>query len=212
LSSPIADIYSLLLDRFGPQGWWPGDTPFEIAVGAVLTQNTSWTNAARAVDNLKAAGLLTFPALTSFPIPKLAELIKPAGYYNLKAKRLGNFLGMVRQHYGADFDRFLLADTEQQRRDLLSVSGIGPETADSILLYAAQKPVFVIDAYTYRILFRHHLVAEESDYGAMQELFADNLPADPALFNEYHALIVRTGKEFCRKSKPMCEDCPLHSV
>jgi len=212
LPHPISDIYTLLLDRFGQQGWWPGDTPFEIAVGAILTQNTSWTNTARAVDNLKAADILSYESLAAVPQPRIAELIKPAGYYNLKAKRLGNFIDMVRRLYGADFDCFLHAETEQQRRDLLSVTGIGPETADSILLYAAQKPVFVIDAYTYRILFRHRLIEEESDYHSMQALFVDNLPEDPLLFNEYHALIVRTGKEFCRKSKPLCEPCPLCSV
>ena len=208
----IFDIYTLLFDRFGPQGWWPGDTPFEIAVGAILTQNTGWINAARAVGNLKEAGVLSCEGLSSLSPQTLAELIKPAGYFNLKAKRLGNFLGMIRQHYGTDFALFLNQETAQQRQHLLSVSGIGPETADSILLYAAQKPVFVIDAYTYRILFRHHLVEEETDYDHMQALFTDNLATDTKLFNEYHALIVRVGKEFCRRSKPLCEKCPLFAV
>ncbi len=206
------EIHDRLLAHFGPQHWWPGDSPFEITVGAILTQNTSWTNVEKAIANLNAAGFLSFSGLSSLSLEVLAELIRPAGYFNIKALRLRNFLQMVELQYAGDFDRMLLEQTELLREKLLAVKGIGPETADSILLYAADRPVFVIDAYTQRILFRHSIIDEDADYYGLQTLFTDALPADHALFNEFHALLVRTGKEFCKKTKPLCNLCPLDGI
>ncbi|MCK5340807.1 MAG: endonuclease III domain-containing protein [Desulfobulbaceae bacterium] len=178
-------------------------------VGAVLTQNTNWTNVSRAIDTLKNEGLLSFEAISALPLDTLAEKIRPSGYYNLKAKRLTNLLGLIHRKYDGDLSLFFQTDQDTLRQDLLSVKGIGPETADSIILYAAKHPVFVVDAYTHRILSRHGIIGEESDYHEIQDLFMDSLPADTALFNEYHALLVRLGKEFCKKTNPRCSSCPL---
>ena len=204
----LGRIYELLLDRFGPQHWWPGDTPLEIMVGAVLTQNTNWGNVERAIANLKAADALDLNRLADMAAAELAELIRPSGYYNIKAARLQNLVRHIRENHGSLEDFFAL-ETGDLRRELLSCKGIGPETCDSILLYAAGRPVFVVDAYTHRILTRHNLIWEEDGYYEMQELFESNLEADPQLFNEYHALIVRVGKEFCRRKNPRCQECPL---
>jgi len=208
MATPLLAIYHRLLDHFGPQHWWPGDTPFEVLVGAVLTQNTNWTNVSRAIDNLKTAGLLTPETLHELPAAVLAEYIRPSGYYNLKAKRLKNLLALIASHQDG-LDGLFALETDALRQELLTVKGIGPETADSICLYAAEKPLFVVDAYTHRIFSRHDILPEEADYHEIQELFMDSLPADTALYNEYHALIVRLGKEFCKKSKPLCDSCPL---
>ncbi len=209
----LEHIYSTLLGHFGPQKWWPGDTAFEVMVGAVLTQNTNWSNVSKAITNLKNDNLLSFQSLDCLPEHLLAEKIRSSGYYNLKAKRLKNLLALIRcEAPDGDLDLLFSADTEVLREKLLSVKGIGPETADSILLYAAHKPVFVVDAYTYRILTRHGLIGEETDYHEMQSLFMDNLENDVQLFNEYHALIVRVGKEFCKKSNPKCDKCPLREI
>jgi endonuclease-3 related protein len=208
--STLVNIYASLFDHFGPQQWWPGETPLEVLVGAVLTQNTNWVNVSRAIGNLQEENLLSFAALDSLPEAVLAEKIRPSGYFNLKARRLKNLLALIRQEEPAgDLDLFFSRETSTLREKLLSVKGIGPETADSILLYVAQKPVFVVDAYTYRMLTRHGLIGQETDYAEMQELFMDTLPADVKLFNEYHALIVRLGKEYCKKSRPRCQQCPL---
>jgi endonuclease-3 related protein len=211
MGSTLADIYTALLDHFGPQHWWPGETPFEVLVGAVLTQNTSWTNVSRAIHNLRDENLLSLAALAGLPEETLAEKIRPAGYYNLKARRLKNLLACIAgdEASAGDLDRFFAQETLTLREKLLAVKGIGPETADAILLYAAHKPIFVVDAYTYRMLTRHGLISAETDYAEMQELFMDTLPADAALYNEYHALIVRLGKEYCKKSRPRCPQCPL---
>ncbi len=203
------EIYHRLYDHFGPQHWWPGDTPFEVMVGAVLTQNTNWTNVSKAIDNLRRAGVLHFTALDALPASQLAEYIRPAGYYRLKAGRLQNLLTMIRERFDGDLDRLFALDIEELRRQLLSVSGIGPETADSIILYAAGKPIFVVDAYTHRILSRHDCIDEDADYHSIQEMFMDRLPADAKLYNEYHALLVRLGKDFCKKRRPRCVGCPL---
>lgn len=206
----ISEIYRRLFDFFGPQDWWPGETPFEIMVGAVLTQNTAWTNVEKAIGNLKDYDLLSFTALVSLPPPVLAEHIRPCGYYNLKAGRLQNLLHLIRDEFNGEVESFLAQDLTVLRQALLAVKGIGRETADSICLYAAAKPIFVVDAYTHRILSRHDLIlADEADYDEIQELFMDKLPEDPAMFNEYHALLVRLGKEYCKKSKPKCDACPL---
>lgn len=206
----LREIHELLLARFGPQHWWPGETPFEIMVGAVLTQNTSWQNVEKAIANLKEAGLLSPAALTALPPEVLAEHIRPAGYHNLKAGRLKNLLALIAAQGGVE--ALLAQPTAALRQLLLAVKGIGLETADSIVLYAAGRPVFVVDAYTHRVCSRHGLIDEQGDYFQLQELFMDNMAEDVALFNEYHALLVRLGKEFCKKSKPRCKDCPLAAL
>jgi endonuclease-3 related protein len=203
----LRELYRRLLDAFGPQGWWPGETPFEVLVGAVLTQNTNWGNVERAIMNLKAAGVLDFHALRGLPRPELAGLIRPAGYYNLKADRLGNLLDLLHGRFGADWRGVFALPLPAARALLLAAKGVGPETADSILLYAGGLPSFVIDAYTFRALTRHGL-GQGLDYHGLRELFMTSLPAEPALYNEYHALLVRLGKERCRKGRPLCEGCP----
>ena len=208
----INEIYHCLYDSFGPQDWWPGDTPFEVIIGAVLTQNTNWNNVEKAIDNLKRAGFLSYEKICSLPAALLAEYIRPAGYYNIKAGRLHNLFAMIREQFNDSIEMLLAAETEELRRALLSVKGIGQETADSILLYAADRPVFVVDAYTYRILLRHDLIPEEYGYEDIQEYFMDNLEPDTKLYNEFHALIVCTGKKFCKKSNPQCSECPLEGV
>ena len=207
----VESIYTSLLDHFGPQNWWPADSPFEVMVGAVLTQNTNWANVSRAINTLKSENLLSPNLLYTLPLEILAEKIRPSGYYNLKAKRLNNLLDLVVKEVekSGSLDVFFSLDRDVLREKLLTVKGIGPETADSILLYAAEKPVFVVDAYTYRFLSRHGLIGEESSYQEIQEFFMDNLPEETALFNEYHALIVQLGKEFCKKNHPLCSECPL---
>jgi endonuclease-3 related protein len=201
-------IYERLYDTFGPQHWWPGETPFEIAVGAILTQNTNWGNVEKAINNLKRHKALNAKALYKMSHKKLASLIKPAGYFNIKAKRLKEFIDFLVNHYKGSMRQMKAEDPHDLREKLLNVNGIGPETADSILLYALEKPVFVIDAYTKRILQRHKLTSERATYHEIQELFHKNLPMDVRLFNEYHALFVRLGKEYC-KPKPLCNECPL---
>jgi endonuclease-3 related protein len=208
LSEQLNDIYNLLFARFGPQHWWPGETQFEIIIGAILTQNTNWANVEKAITNLKKANVLTSDRLHRLDIKNLADLIRPAGYYNIKAKRLKNFLNWFADNYNLQLSRLESVPTDQLRSELLSVKGIGPETADSILLYALNRPVFVIDAYTARICSRHHLIDEGADYDEIKDLFESHLPADIQLFNEYHALLVRLGKDFC-KPTPKCDTCPL---
>ncbi|MBL7152332.1 MAG: endonuclease III domain-containing protein [Phycisphaerae bacterium] len=207
----LAEIYQLLFDRFGPQHWWPGETQCEIVIGAILTQNTSWANVEKAIANLKAADRLTPEALYNLDHARLAELIRPAGYFNIKAKRLKSFLNWFFENYDGRLTDLEGVNTYQLRAELLSVKGIGPETADSILLYAFDRPVFVVDAYTARIAVRHHLIEPDAGYGQLQDLFQSNLQQDVHLFNEYHALLVRLGKDFC-KPKPKCPACPLQHL
>lgn len=208
LKNTLTEIYSALYGFFGPQHWWPGDTAFEVAVGAILTQNTNWGNVEKAISNLKKEKSLNVKILLEMPQNRLASLIRPAGYFNIKAKRLRNFLTFVSNHYRGSMKMMKSEPVHSLREDLLSVNGIGPETADSILLYALEKPVFVIDAYTKRILQRHGLASEKTTYHELQELFHKNLDPDVALYNEYHALFVMLGKDFCRP-KPNCKGCPL---
>ncbi len=208
----LEEMYNRLFARFGSQGWWPGDNPFEIMVGAILTQNTNWKNVEKAIDNLKRAGVLSLDILLGLPEPLLAEYIRPAGYYNIKAGRLKNLFAMLEHEWDCDLESFLAQSRDSLREQLLSVKGIGPETADSMILYAAEQPVFVVDAYTHRILTRHDIIDDSYDYYAIQELFMDNMEEKVVLYNEYHALIVRVGKEFCKKSKPACHDCPLSGL
>ena len=210
-SETLTEIYELLYEAFGPQHWWPGDTPFEVMTGAILTQNTSWTNVEKAIANLKSAGCLSPEALHGVELSELAELIRPAGYYNIKAARLKNFLDWLFDSYGGSLTSLEPVTTSRLREELLSITGIGRETADSILLYALGRPVFVVDAYTARITVRHGLIDPEADYEQLRELFESNLPQDAQLFNEYHALLVRTGKEFCRP-KARCPGCPLEKL
>lgn len=197
-----------MLHALGPQGWWPGRTRFEVIVGAILTQNTAWTNVARAIANLRQARVLTPKALVALPAPKLARLVQPSGYYRTKAARVKRFLRFLRARYALNLSRMFAERPSKLREELLAVSGIGPETADSILLYAGGVPVFVVDAYTRRILGRHGLIRADATYDAVQALFTENLPPDPALYNEYHALLVAVGKDFCRPL-PRCARCPL---
>lgn len=210
-TNALKKIYTRLYESFGPQQWWPGDSPFEIIVGAILTQNTNWGNVEKALNNLKTENLLSPRSLNRLSHTQLAQLIKPAGFFNVKAARLRNFLEYLFEDYKGDLDVMAAVPAGQLRRELLSVNGIGPETADSILLYAFHKPVFVIDAYTKRLLYRHGLVDHQADYALMQELFVKNLDQDTRVFNEYHALIVRIGKDYC-KPRPKCEDCPLRDL
>lgn len=205
----LIDYYESLFKSFGPQGWWPGHTRFEVIVGAILTQNTAWSNVEKAIKNLKAAGLLKPDTMHKADLKALSEAIRPAGYFNIKAKRLKNFLDYLFREYGGNIDKFLDKKNNGLREELLAVNGIGPETADSILLYAGRFPEFVVDAYTRRIFSRHKLAGEETGYEELKSLFMENLAPDERLFNEYHALIVKTGKDFCRTKNPLCGDCPL---
>lgn len=205
-------VYDRLHDHYGSQQWWPGDTPLEVMVGAVLTQNTNWVNVEKAIANLKKANVLSYQALRDLPVEELSALIRPSGYYNIKAGRLRNLLQMIEDQYEGEIS-FLFDDSlEESRENLLKVKGVGPETADSILLYAAEKPIFVIDTYTHRVFSRHNLVEENTDYFSLQQEFMDSLPLEVPLFNEFHALIVIVAKEFCKKTKPRCSECPLRGV
>jgi len=211
VSNRIQEIHPRLFEHFGPQHWWPGETPFEIMLGAVLTQNTSWRNVSMVIEALRQEGLLSFAALEALPLEVLAEKIRPSGYYNQKARRLQGLFAAIREDSGS-LEDFFKQDTHTLREKLLAIKGIGPETADSIILYAADRPVFVVDAYTYRILLRHDLIAEDAGYEEIQELFLGRLPAEAQLFNEYHALLVRLGKEYCKKNNPLCDGCPLQGL
>jgi endonuclease-3 related protein len=204
----LMQAYNRMLSTFGPLGWWPGDSPWEVMVGAILTQNTAWVNVETAITNLKTNGLLAHPAIAAAPLEQLAQLIKPSGYFNQKAKKLKALVDFFKQEYGASIDQMRREDTSVLRDKLLNVWGIGPETADSILLYALDKPVFVVDAYTRRIFSRHGFFPEDITYSQMQDFFETYLPPDVELYNEYHAQIVYTGKGYCR-TKPRCEGCPL---
>jgi len=206
----LMTFYDVLLKSFGPQHWWPGDTPFEVMVGAVLTQNTNWSNVEKAINNLKAANLLTPEKLNTLSTKELAELIRPAGYFNIKARRLQNLVRWFCAEYDAQIDCLQELTVDRLRAELLSINGVGRETADSIILYALEKPTFVVDTYTYRILSRHHLIDPESDYEQIKEYCEMNVTSEIAIFNEFHALFVRLGKDYC-KPRPKCENCPLRS-
>ncbi len=208
MKSVLMKIYQRLYAAYGPRHWWPGDTVFEVMVGAILTQNTSWRNVEKAIQNLKKEGVLNPKKMVHLRRADLASLIRPSGYFRIKADRLKNFLAFFFEAYGGSFRKMGREETEVLRKGLLSIRGIGPETADSMLLYGLQKPVFVVDAYTRRILSRHGIVGQKASYEEIQQLFMDHLPSDEKLFNEYHALLVHLGKEVCRKA-PKCGLCPL---
>jgi endonuclease-3 related protein len=206
----LGDLYRLLLDTFGPQGWWPGETPFEAILGAILTQNTNWRNVARVIEGLKAEGSLDPVVLGGIPEAGLAHRFRSAGYYNIKARRVKNFLDFFAGRFENSMENMAEEDWQTLRSELLDLHGIGPETADSILLYALHKPTFVVDAYTFRILSRHNLVADPCSYEELRQLFMDRLPPEVPLYQEFHALLVRVGKEFCRP-QPRCPGCPLEN-
>lgn len=205
----LTRYYDSLFAAFGPQGWWPGRTRFEIIIGAILTQNTAWTNVEKAIVNLRNKKVLHPERMRALCHDELASLIRPAGYFNIKAKRLRHFLDHLFTSHKGSLDRLFKQETAKLRAELLSINGIGPETADSILLYAGDHPEFVVDAYTKRILERHRVINGKAGYEDVKALFMSNLPKDLRLFNEYHALIVRTGKDFCRPKEPRCKECPL---
>lgn len=208
---PLGRWYRRLYRRFGPQGWWPASSSFEVVVGAILTQNTNWANVERALARLREHGLIDPQKLTRVRTRRLAALIRSSGYYTVKAARIKAFLGLLNRRYAGSLRRMRRTPAAELRQELLSVKGIGPETADSILLYAFEKPVFVIDAYTRRILVRHGLIADGSSYEQVQQFFMGRLPARVPMYNEYHALLVRLAKEFCLKKEPRCAGCPLQA-
>ena len=204
----IQQIYDALLARWGEQHWWPARTRMEMMLGAILTQNTAWTNVEKATSNLRKNGALNFNTLEKSSQEQIAEWIRPAGYFNQKAGYIKGMMEAIRNGFCGSLNKLFALDTPALRKELLSWKGIGPETADSVLLYAAKRPVFVIDAYTNRIMARHGWCDDKASYDSVARLFTDNLPEDVQLFNEYHALIVQIGKEHC-KTKPKCEGCPL---
>lgn len=205
----VKEIYDLLFEHFGPRHWWPGDTRLEIVVGAVLTQAVAWQNVKKAIDCLKQNKCLDYEALLNIDVDRLAELIRPALYHRQKAKKLKNLLGFIEEFYQGDLDLMLEQDWQVTRGQLLNVWGLGPETVDSILLYAGRHPVFVVDAYTRRIMFRQGLVQERVDYQGMQEFMTRYSPAGVQIYNEYHALLVGLGARYCKKSRPLCSKCPI---
>ncbi len=209
--SQVREIYDRLMRAYGPQGWWPGETGVEVVVGAILTQNTAWTNVERAIARLKAAGVLDWSKLHALREDDLAELIRPAGTFRVKAARLKGFVRRVCEEFNGSLDAMLDGDVEDVRRRLLSISGVGSETADAILLYAGEKITFVVDAYTKRILRRHGLADQKAGYETIRRMFQDSLPREVQVYNEYHALLVAVGKEHCR-THAECEGCPLEDM
>ncbi len=208
-SVALGQYYEAMSARLGPMRWWPAKTPFEVILGAILTQNTAWSNVERAMANLRRERVLTLVALERVPLRKLARLVRPSGYFRQKAKKLKAFARFLRQEFRGSLARMFRTPTAELRERLLAVHGIGPETADSILLYAGNHPVFVVDAYTKRVLHRHGLMDEKTGYEDVRQLFEAHLPRDSKFYNEYHALMVNVGKHWCRSQKPLCEQCPL---
>jgi endonuclease-3 related protein len=208
---PISDVYDRLSAAYGPQHWWPGDSAFEVIVGAILTQATSWSNVAKALANLKQRGVLSPEGLQGLSEAEIAALVHPSGFFNAKARKLKAFVDMLYERFAGDLDMLLALPGGELRGLLLGVHGIGPETADAVVLYAAAHPSFVVDAYTRRTFSRLGIAPEQDSYDAWRSLFIDALPADAGFFNEYHALIVRHGKDVCRKV-PLCSRCVLLDV
>jgi endonuclease-3 related protein len=204
----LLEIFDTLLAAYGPRFWWPADSPFEVCVGAILTQNTNWGNVEKAIANLKREGLLSPEGLRDIPTAQLAECIRPAGYFNVKSARLKDFIAWLFSEQRVGLADMFAGDWQELRVDLLQVRGIGPETCDSILLYAGHKPSFVVDAYTKRLFSRLGLISPKASYDEVRDLFMESLPADVELFNEYHALIVEHCKERCR-TRPLCGECVL---
>jgi endonuclease-3 related protein len=205
------NIYRKLYQAYGPRHWWPGETPFEVMVGAILTQNTSWRNVEKAIQRLKWKGALSSEGIHQLRKSQLASLIKPSGYYRIKADRLKTFVNFLFENYNGNIKRMRKEEAETLRQKLLRVKGIGPETADSILLYGLKKPIFVVDAYTKRILSRHGIISDKATYEEIQKVFMNHLSIDEKLFNEYHALLVHLGKTVCKKI-PRCDQCPIKGI
>jgi len=211
MTSLLMEIFNKLLKAFGPRHWWPGESPFEVMVGAILTQNTSWKNVEKAIQKLKARKILTPDGIHRLKTSDLASLIRSSGFYRIKADRLKSFVDFLFEEFEGKSERMKKEPFEGLRKRLLEVKGIGQETADSILLYALQKPMFVVDAYTRRVLSRHGMISNRASYEEVQKLFMRHLPPDEKLFNEYHALLVHVAKSACKKI-PQCDICPLKGV
>ena len=207
----LVEMYERLLRAVGPRHWWPAESPFEVIVGAILTQNTSWANVEKAIDNFKKAGILTPLGIRGVDHNELAQVIKPSGFYRLKASRLKRFIDFFYDEFDGDMSRMRSQDLGSLRERLLKVDGIGPETADSIILYALEKPIFVVDAYTKRIFSRHNLISEKWNYEEVQDMVMGELGRDVGMYNEFHALLVFLGKHWCRKI-PRCAGCPLEGL
>jgi endonuclease-3 related protein len=207
----LMKIYSQLYRVYGPRHWWPGETSFEVMVGAILTQNTSWRNVEKAIQKLKGKGRLNPKGIHGLKKRELASLIRSSGYYRIKADRLKAFVDFLFEAFDGDLIKMRREGLGELREKLLHIRGVGPETADSILLYGLKKPIFVVDAYTKRILSRHGIIPESASYGEVQSLFMDHLPPDEKLFNEYHALLVHLGKTLCKKI-PRCDLCPVQGI
>lgn len=206
----LLSIFDILLGAYGKRNWWPGETPLEVIVGAVLTQNTSWKNVEKAISRMKESGAMDVKRLYTIGEAELADIIRSAGFFNIKTKRLKNIVKVIYEQFGGMVDGFSDIDTASLRSLLLKVNGLGPETVDSILLYALERPVFVVDAYTKRFLANHGLYVDSTDYHDIQRYFHDNLPTDRYLFNEFHALIVILCQTCCRK-RALCDNCPLRA-
>lgn len=202
-------MHKVLLEFYGLLHWWPGESSLEIMVGAILTQNTNWQNVSKAITKMKEKGLLDVTALFQIDEESLGSIIKSCGYYNLKARRLKNFINFFYCKYGGSVKRLFSVDSQVLREELLKINGIGPETADSILLYAGHKPTFVVDAYIRRIFQRHNYFSFQTSYQEIQNFFMEHLPQDHSLYNEFHAQLVMVGKDFCQKNSPLCSQCPL---
>jgi endonuclease-3 related protein len=210
IGEALLTVYNSLYAYYGPQHWWPAEEPFEVIVGAILTQSTAWSNVEKAINNLKTAGKLSPEGIRKLTHAELADLIRPSGYFNAKAEKIQAFVRWFGERCNDRLEELLSEETGRMREQLLDIYGIGEETADSILLYAAERPVFVIDAYTRRFIERIGLTPDTNTYAAYQALFTENLPADSRMFNEYHALLVRLGKDACRK-RPLCKICGLNT-
>lgn len=211
MNHQLMRYYEKMLEHFGPRGWWPGETTLEICIGAILTQSVSWKNVAKALQNLKNKGLLDIDQLYQSPIEQIEQCIHPTLYYRMKAKKIKAFINHMVHHHEGCFEHLFGQSINQLREELLGIYGIGQETADSMILYAAEKPIFVVDAYTRRIFSRIGLFAEDITYHEMQQFFMNHLEADTPLYNEYHALIVGVGNGFCANKKPKCTFCPLEA-
>jgi len=208
----LLNVYERLFHSYGPQHWWPGDGAFEVIIGAILTQGVGWLGADKSITNLKSQGLMEPSALRTEDQAKIANLIRPSIYFNRKAQKIKSFVHHLGEYYNDDLDSLLEKDTQNLRHELLSIYGIGEETADDIVLYAANKPIFVIDTYTRRVLNRLSIIPNQDTYSSYQAIFMDNLPHNPTLFNEFHALLDRHAAETCRKNRPKCKECSLLDI